>query len=373
MTLANLCFGLGIQNSYNLNNESNTIRCLRTAYEKGITTFDTAESYGDGKSEVLIGKTFKKHRDKINLNTKVSPENLTSKLLEKSLAGSLKRLQTDYLDVYQIHWPNPKSDVEEIFEFFSRNKSQGKIGKIGVCNYNVLDLKEIFLKFPDLEIFSNQIEFSIWQRYAEDSILEFSRENSIEIFSYSPFGTNWQIHEDLKKKLIALTELSGLNSYQLTLNWLIKWRKISPIFSSANVNHISANTEKILEDLGEEIYLSLDKLRLRQVGIEPFRIRVVHDGFNSRPTYINLEEAKLNRLNFFPSPMNLAKRFAVDKEIKPVVLRKVKINYKVDAKQDEKLNQDVAFELVQGRIRFWAWVLAFGWEKKIPAYIINSD
>ncbi|MDJ0705755.1 MAG: aldo/keto reductase, partial [Leptolyngbyaceae cyanobacterium MO_188.B28] len=113
------------------------VEALRSAFEAGVTTFDTAESYGDGYSERLVGEALADVRDRVVYATKVFPTHLKPQQVIKACEGSLKNLQTDYIDLYQIHWPAGSFDseevpIEETMGALNQLKQQGKIRAIGV-------------------------------------------------------------------------------------------------------------------------------------------------------------------------------------------------------------------------------------------------
>lgn len=366
-----LCFGLGINTQKNIVFTREATRCLQTAFEKGIRVFDTAESYGDGFSEKIIGNTFKTKNHDIFISTKVSPQHLEKKLIQKALNRSLQRLKRDYIDLYQIHWPDPDANISEVFECLLEFKTRGKIINIGVCNHSKYDLDETFNLFNDLQLFSNQIEFSISQRYSENQILNYCKGKNMHIFAYSPIGKIRNLSKEIQEKLNKISLENKLTIQQLVLNWMLNWRKYYPIFNSLSSKNIESNLQNLNLNLDIKIYQALDSLKPKVLKIRPDRIQVVLDGEQNRLTYTNLFEAIENKLNFYPSPSQLAARLIKDENIKPVMLRKAEKNHNYLSSRESLKCKKIDFELTEGRIRFWAWVIAFGWEKAIPAYLIN--
>ena len=110
--------------------DSDSIDAVNTSIENGINFFDTAPGYGEGKSERVLGKALEKKRSKVVIATKVSPNSLDKKGLIKSCEESLTRLRTDYVDLYQIHWPNPNIRIEETVEALIKLKKMGKIRSV---------------------------------------------------------------------------------------------------------------------------------------------------------------------------------------------------------------------------------------------------
>lgn len=152
------------------------------ALDEGINNFDTAEGYGEGHSEEVLGKAIKNRRKDIFLATKVSKKNLRPSDLRNSITGSLKRLCTDYVDLYYIHWPNPEIPLEETMLEMVKIQKEGLIRYIGVSNFDVPLLKAA-MKIGRVEAVQN--EYSLLHRDFEKELLGFCAENSISLMSYS--------------------------------------------------------------------------------------------------------------------------------------------------------------------------------------------
>ena len=184
------------------------IKAIRDAYDKGVTSIDTAPIYGMGASEKIVGKAIKDiPRDKVQLLTKFgmrwdldkgefyfqSKDNDGKEVdiykyagkesVKKEVENSLKRLGTDYIDLYQIHWPDVTTPIQETFEAVAELIQEGKVRHAGVCNYNVEQMKEAE-KY--VNVVSNQVPFSMVNRDIEKEIVPFCRENEKSILAYSP-------------------------------------------------------------------------------------------------------------------------------------------------------------------------------------------
>jgi len=189
------------------NDDKDSRRALDIAIDHGITTIDTAPVYGFGKSESLVGNAIQGKRDKIQILTKYglrwdaepgefffstsmndgTPVNIYrysgKESIIKECEDSLLRLQTDYIDLYQIHWPDPTTPVEETMEALETLIQQGKVRTAGVCNYNTVDLQKANTALP---IASNQVAYSMVKREIEEETIPFCIENNIGIMVYSP-------------------------------------------------------------------------------------------------------------------------------------------------------------------------------------------
>lgn len=164
--------------------KTQSLGALRAAYEAGITFFDTAEMYGDGYSEQLIAEALSDVRDQIIIASKARPENFSRAKLREACERSLTNLQTDYLDLYQLHWPNRDIPVDEPLEELDRLQAEGKIRAYGVSNYGPKDLDNTLNSKYAIQ--SNQLSYSLLFRAIEYDIVPRCIENEISILCYSP-------------------------------------------------------------------------------------------------------------------------------------------------------------------------------------------
>ncbi len=175
--------------------DEESIAAIHSAIEQGINWLDTAELYGSGHSEEVIGEALQIHnREEVIIATKVGPQHLSREKLPEALAGSLRRLRTDYIDVYQVHWPNPyyeydkdhpETPLEETMEALLTEQEKGRIRYIGVSNFNV-DQMAHALEIGRFD--SLQPPYSLFFRHIEKSIVPFCLENDISIVPYSPLA-----------------------------------------------------------------------------------------------------------------------------------------------------------------------------------------
>ncbi|MEK6477923.1 aldo/keto reductase [Catalinimonas sp. 4WD22] len=164
--------------------EKDSIDALRTAYEMGINFFDTAEMYGSGASENLIDKALREVREKIIIATKIKPADFSFDDVKKATEERLKALNTDRLDLLQLHWPNPEIPIEETMGALVELKKEGKIRAFGVSNFGKQDLTEAF-KYTD-EISSNQLPYNLIWRAIEYEVLPECKNRHLPILCYSP-------------------------------------------------------------------------------------------------------------------------------------------------------------------------------------------
>ncbi len=190
------------------NDDQEAIEAMRAAYDLGITSIDTAPVYGQGKSEELVGRAIKDlPRDKVQILTKYglrwdlakgefffkSKDNNGNDIDVYRHAGkdsiiaecesSLKRLGTDYIDLYQIHWSDKTTPIDETMEAILRLREQGKIREAGVCNY---DVSQMQIAAKTIKLAANQVPFSMVNRAIEDELIPYCIENRKAILAYSP-------------------------------------------------------------------------------------------------------------------------------------------------------------------------------------------
>lgn len=164
--------------------EEEAIRTIDYAIDQGINLIDTAEGYGDGQAEVLLGMAIEGKRHKVVLASKVHMNNMHKSDLIKACEDSLVRLKTDYIDIYQIHWPNELIEIDETLEAFDKLKRDGKILNVGVCNHGVGALK----RMKNYPIVTNQMPYSLLWRVAEQHFNEDLKKSKTLLWAYSPLA-----------------------------------------------------------------------------------------------------------------------------------------------------------------------------------------
>ena len=176
------CWALGGGYTWGAQDEKDSIETVRAAVDLGVNLFDTAEFYSDGYSEQVLGKALSGVREKVLVATKVWVDNMAADRLRIACEGSLKRLQTDYLDLYQIHWPSPEVPLEETLTAIEELKASGKIRYAGVCNFGVTDLSTALSNMP---VVANQLSYSLLFRAIETDILPRCRQTGVGVLAYS--------------------------------------------------------------------------------------------------------------------------------------------------------------------------------------------
>lgn len=179
------CWALAGDAIWGHQEETDSINTIAKAMDCGINFFDTAEGYGDGYSEEVVGQALEGKRDQVYIATKVSQNHLAPADLIAACDASLQRLQTDYIDLYQLHWPNADVPITDSLAALEKLREQGKIRYAGVSNFGVKDLTNA-LQAGRVE--SNQLAYNLLWRGIEYSIKPLCVQEEIGILCYSPLA-----------------------------------------------------------------------------------------------------------------------------------------------------------------------------------------
>ena len=163
------------------------LRALQAGIAQGMTLIDTAEMYGDGRSEQLVAKAIAGQRDKVFIVSKVLPQNASRRGMIKACEASLKRLKTDVLDLYLLHWRG-SYPLPETFAAFEELRAVGKIRHYGVSNFDVDDLEELDNTVPKNSNAANQVMYNLSDRGIEWDLYPKCRKDKIAVMAYCPLG-----------------------------------------------------------------------------------------------------------------------------------------------------------------------------------------
>jgi diketogulonate reductase-like aldo/keto reductase len=325
-----------------------------------MTFIDTAEVYGDGNSELLVGRALSGRREKVFLATKFSPENSSYKKVITSLENSLCRLKTDYIDLYQAHWPNPSIPIEETMGALAKLKGDGKVRNVGLSNFSKREFIQAQANLIDFRIVSNQVELNLVDRFAQQELLPFLQSIESTLIAYSPLDKGRNASGDPREVVLSrLSDKYGKTTSQIALSWLISQKNVMAIPSSSNPKHLEENAMAMWIELEKSDLDEIDEIfrpKLLQIPCEAIRVSLSGEG--GKKVYQTRAEAINNHLDLVPSPLELAEYIKAGDSVKPVRLIP-------STEQDSEFKYD----LVEGRLRYWAWVLAFNGEKPVPAYV----
>jgi len=176
------CWPLGGGVGWEDQDERDSLATIHAALDYGINFFDTAEAYNEGHSEELLGKALLGRRDKALIATKILPAHAEPNTLRAHCEASLRRLQTDYIDLYQVHWPITDYSVEEAFATLRALQAEGKIRAIGVSNHGPQQLAQVLA--TGTQIASNQVCYNLLCRAVEAEIIPLCRRHNIGVITY---------------------------------------------------------------------------------------------------------------------------------------------------------------------------------------------
>jgi diketogulonate reductase-like aldo/keto reductase len=232
---------------------------LRTGLELGMTLIDTALVYAGGGSEELIGHVIAGQRDRIFLVSKVPPERATDDGIARACEVSLKRLGTDHLDLYLLHWRTGNADLSAIVMSFEDLRSAGKIRAWGVSNFNVTDMEELFRVPHGDRCATNQVLYSLGKRDIERDILPWCQQRNMPVMAYSPLGgPGASLLRD--PTLARIGAGHGCSAAAVALAWTIRSGNVIAIPESGSAAHVRENAVALSLTLTPEDLQTLDKV-----------------------------------------------------------------------------------------------------------------
>jgi diketogulonate reductase-like aldo/keto reductase len=334
---------------------------VRHGVDLGLAAVDTAEVYGDGTSEIMVGRAAKGIREKFFIATKVSPQHLAYGDVIKAADASLRRLQTEYIDLYQIHWPNPQIALSETLDAMQELVAHKKVRFCGVSNFSVAALEEA--RAARAGIVANQLEYNVVDRSAEHGAVAFCRDNDVTLLAYSPLA---RLRTSASAtKIAALQDIAARHRCepeQLLLAWTIRHGHVAAIVRASRKENVERNLAAMSINLNSTDIAQIDALFPDNLQLlDPKRIRIVQIARENRKFYESIEEALANACHYSPSPAELAESLCRGDTLKPI-----KVMVRGDSDQSE-------FVLVEGQVRFWAHVIAKGNDVPIRGYVRDEE
>jgi diketogulonate reductase-like aldo/keto reductase len=249
------------QGSWNieLSERKAAVAALRHGLDLGLTHIDTAEMYGDGRSEEIVGEAISGRRDAVFLVSKVLPHNASRAGTRAACERSLKRLGTDRLDCYLLHWRG-SYPLAETFAAFEALREEGKIRSWGVSNFDVDDLDEALkLVGPD-RIACNQVLYHLRERAIEHAVIPWCEKNGVAVTAYSPFGQD-DFPEPGSAQGRALAQIAtkhGAGPRQVALAFLTRRDQVFAIPKAARAAHAADNAGALSLRLDEADIAAID-------------------------------------------------------------------------------------------------------------------
>jgi diketogulonate reductase-like aldo/keto reductase len=213
---------------------------LRTGLSLGMTLIDTAEIYGNGHSEELIGQAIAGQRDHVFLVSKVWPSHVAGNGIAHACEASLTRLGTDYLDLYLLHWPNGVTDFSTVVAAFESLRSAGKIRAWGVSNFTVRQMEDL-VRIPQGDrCVTNQVPYNLGDRSIEGELLPWCKQHGMPVMAYSPLGgPGAKLLGDPTLQRIAAAHVCSAAA--VALAWAIRSGNVIAIPESGSVAHVKEN------------------------------------------------------------------------------------------------------------------------------------
>lgn len=216
------------------------VEALRQGFKEGMNFVDTAEMY---HTEDIVKKSLAGQKD-IFVATKISPDHFRHDEVIKACNASLKALGVKTIDLYQLHWPNPRVPIKETMRAMEELVEQGKIRYIGVSNFSVEETGEAQEALKQNKIVSNQVEYSILVRGVEDGLAGYCKKEGITIIAYSPLARGLLYNKKNAKLLELLESIGekyGRTATQVALNWLISKGGVTAIPKASSREHVIEN------------------------------------------------------------------------------------------------------------------------------------
>ncbi|MDM5317168.1 aldo/keto reductase [Fictibacillus sp. b24] len=249
-------------------NEKQEIEALRFGLTNGLKLIDTAEEYGNGGAEKIVGQAIQDVRKEVFLVTKVSAKNCSFNGVLRAAEASLKRLKTNQIDLYLQHWPSEQYEISETMGAMVELVKLGLIKYVGVSNFTPDLMKEAQQCLGSIPLVCNQVAYHLNDRRIENDILPYCKENNITVMGYSPFGYAPKIFGMDGFPEVGTKERDVLNIiankynasvYQVALHWVLKEEQLVTIPKAVNKEHI--------EDNLKALSLKLDKDDLEQIEL----------------------------------------------------------------------------------------------------------
>jgi len=235
------------------------VAAVRAAIDRGITLIDTAEMYGDGEAESIVADAVGPRRDRLFIVSKVLPSNSSKRGTIAACEASLKRLKTDRLDLYLLHWRGGPA-LSETLAAFAELKSAGKILDWGVSNFDIDDMRELAALDTAKKCATNQVLYNLTRRGIEFDLMPFCANRGISIMAYSPLEQARMLGDAALK---TVAQRHGATPAQVALAWLFRQKGIVTIPKATRLDHLDDNIAAL------DLSLSADDLKTLDARFPP--------------------------------------------------------------------------------------------------------
>ena len=230
---------------------------LRTGISLSMTLIDTSGNYGNGRSEELISHVIAGQRDRVFLVSKVEANEVPGDGMARACEASLRRLGTDYLDLYLLHWPVPNSQFSDVVAGFEKLGAAGKIRAWGVSNFNTSQMEALFRVADGDRCATNQVPYSLNNRSIEHDLLPWCKQHDMPLMAYSPLGgdNNLVIRD---RMLAQIGAAHGCSAAAVALAWVTRNGNVIAIPESGVPAHVKENAVALSLTLNPEELQKLD-------------------------------------------------------------------------------------------------------------------
>ncbi len=215
---------------------------LRLGIELGLNLIDTAEMYGDGDAETLVGEAIEGQRERVFLVSKVLPMNASKDGVQRSCANSLKRLGVETIDLYLLHWRG-NVPLGETIDGFEALRRQGMIGDWGVSNFDLEDMQALVGLARPRGCLTNQVLYNLEHRGIEFELLRYSMDQGVPLMAYSPVGQGGTLLQH--PALAQLARKHGKEPAQIALAWTLRHPNVISIPKAASPAHVRQNADAL--------------------------------------------------------------------------------------------------------------------------------
>lgn len=244
------------------------IAALRLGIELGLNLIDTAEMYGNGRAESLVGEAISGMREQVFLVSKVLPSNASRSGVRRACEASLKRLRTDRIDLYLLHWSS-HYPLAETIRGFEDLLSTGKIRHWGVSNFDVQELEQLLATRGGARGIVNQVLYNLTRRGIEHDLLSWCHDRAIAIMAYSPIEQGRLLHHPA---LQGVARRHGATPAQIALAWVLQQENIVAIPKAASSAHVRENRAALDLRLTERDIVELDRAFPPPAGPAPLEM-----------------------------------------------------------------------------------------------------
>src|SRR5579859_1057828 len=219
------------------------VAALRAGLERGLTHVDTAELYGTGTVETLVGEAMAGKRDRLFLVSKVLPSHARREQVKAACEASLRRLRTDRLDCYLLHWPSEETPLEETLGAFEELRAAGKILSWGLSNFDAPELDQALAFAGEGKIACNQVLYHLRERGIEHAVLPWCERHGVAVVAYSPFGSTRLPgpRTPAGKVLAEIGEAHEVDPHAVALAFLVRKGPLFAIPKSSRSEHVRQN------------------------------------------------------------------------------------------------------------------------------------